>query len=231
MRMRPTRLIAAVVSLALLIAGLIALFGGGPGSVTPKVDDAEIARTAPDYVKYCAACHGLDGHTVADSIAPNLASDDVLALASDDFLRAAIAKGRPGADGLGAKGVKMPGFAKAETGPLDDDTIDALVGYVRQWQVGPPVVLDDGYKAAGDVAAGEAVYARACASCHGQGGWGDQAPRLAGAVFQASASDDFIRQTVRRGRAGTTMRPIALAPDEEDALIAYIRTFAPTAPR
>lgn len=231
MRLRPSRLIAAVISVALLVAGLIALFGRGPRTVPPKVDDAEITRVAPDYVKYCAACHGLDGRTVAGSIAPNLASDDVLALADDAFLRAAIALGRPGRDGLGAKGVKMPGYARSESGPLDDATIDALVRYVRRWQVGPPVALDAGYKAAGDAAAGKAVYERACASCHGPSGWGDQAPRLAGAVFQASASDDFIRQTVRRGRAGTTMRPVALAPDEEDALIAYIRTFAPAPPR
>lgn len=229
--MRPSRLIAAAVSLVLLLAGLIVLFGRRPDPARPALGDADVARVAPDYVQYCAACHGLDGRTVADSIAPNLASDDLLVLADDAFLRAAIARGRPGREGLGAKGVKMPGYAVSESGPLDDATIDALVGYVRRWQKGPSVALDAGYKAAGDVATGAAVYARTCASCHGEGGWGDQAPRLAGAVFQASASDDFIRQTVRRGRAGTTMRPVELSTADEDALIAYIRTFEPTAPR
>jgi len=226
---RPSRLIAGLVSAALLVAGIALWAGRAPRSTPPGALDP--ARAASDYVKYCAACHGADGRTVAGSIAPNLASDDLLALASDGFLRAAIAEGRPGRQALGAKGVKMMGYAASESGPLDDARIDDLVAHVRRWQTGPSVALDDGYRAAGDVAAGAAVYARECASCHGADGWGDGAPRLAGAVFQASASDDFIRQTLRRGRGGTAMRAYELPPADEDALIAFIRTFDPTPPR
>lgn len=227
--MRPSRVIAGLVSAALLVAG-IALWAARTRPPTPP-PLADPVRAADDYVKYCAACHGVDGRTVAGSIAPNLASDDLLTLASDAFLRAAIAEGRPGRQALGAKGVKMMAYAASASGPLDDERIDDLVAHVRRWQTAPSVALDDGYRAAGDAAAGAAVYARECASCHGADGWGDGAPRLAGEVFQASASDDFIRQTLRRGRRGTAMRSYDLAPADEDALIAFIRTFDPTPPR
>lgn len=228
--MRPTRLIGMVLSAVVLLVGLILFLRQQPATDDPTDDPQVLAAAAADYVKYCAACHGLDGRTVEGSIAPNLASDDVLALATDAFLRAAIARGRPGRDGLGAKGVKMQGYARSESGPLDDAAVDGLVRHLRTWQKAESVDLDEAYAASGDVAVGATVYARACAACHGEAGWSDQAPRLAGSVFQASAADDFIRQTIRRGRAGTTMRPIALAPAEEDALIAFIRTFSPTPP-
>ena len=231
--MPASRWIAGLVSAVVLVAGLAlwAARAGQEPAAAPTPAPADPARAEQDYVKFCAACHGLDGRTVAGSIAPNLASDDLLALASDDFLRAAIAAGRPGRLALGAKGVKMMGYAQSESGPLDDARIDDLVAHVRRWQTGPSVALDDGYVAAGDVATGAAVYARECSSCHGPDGWGADAPRLAGAVFQASASDDFIRQTLRRGRAGTAMRSYDLPPDEEDALIAFLRTLSPTPPR
>lgn len=227
--MRPSRLIAGLVSAVMLAAGIAVWAAQAPRSTPPGVADP--ARAAADYVQYCAACHGVDGRTVAGSIAPNLASDDLLALAGDAFLRAAIAEGRPGRQALGAKGVKMMGYATSASGPLDDARIDGLVAHLRRWQTAPDVALDDGYRATGDVAAGAAIYARECASCHGADGWGDGAPRLAGAVFQASASDDFIRQTLRRGRSSTAMRSYALAPGDEDALIAFVRTFDPTPPR
>lgn len=228
--MRPTRLIALVLTTVLLIVGIAVLLRRRAYVDGPPDDPKVQAAAAADYVKFCAVCHGVDGRTVEGSIAPNLASDDLLALASDDFLRAAIVHGRPGREGIGAKGVKMQAYGNGAT-PLDDERIDAIVRHVRMWQRAEPVPLDDDYRAAGDVAVGEAVYTRECSSCHGAGGWTDEAPRLAGAVFQAAASDDFIRQTIRRGRAGTAMRPLALSPSEEDALIAYIRTFSPTPPK
>lgn len=228
--MRPTRLIALVLTTVLLVVGIAVLLQSRADVDAPRDDPRVLAAAAVDYVKFCAVCHGVDGRTVAGSIAPNLASDDLLALAGDDFLRAAIVLGRPGREGIGARGVKMQAYGNGAT-PLDDARIDGIVRHLRTWQKAESVALDDGYRAAGDVAAGEAVYARACASCHGVGGWTDEAPRLAGAVFQTTASDDFIRQTIRRGRGGTAMRPIALSAADEDALIAYIRTFSPIPPK
>ncbi len=56
--------------------------------------------------------------------------------------------------------------------------------------------------------AGANAYARTCALCHGAHGEGylaDNATALKSPTFLATASDDYLRQSVARGRPGTTM--------------------------
>jgi elongation factor G len=61
------------------------------------------------------------------------------------------------------------------------------------------------------------VYAENCESCHGRDGWGSVsgnitlAPALAGATFQETATDAFIRHSILNGRPGTTMPLFGLA--------------------
>ncbi|MFO0676558.1 MAG: c-type cytochrome [Polyangiaceae bacterium] len=58
------------------------------------------------------------------------------------------------------------------------------------------------------VEVGARHYARTCALCHGERGEGyvaDNATALNGATFLASASDDFLRRSIARGRPSTTM--------------------------
>jgi cytochrome c oxidase cbb3-type subunit 3 len=55
---------------------------------------------------------------------------------------------------------------------------------------------------------GAELYGRMCAVCHGEKGEGykaDQAPRLAQPEFQASISDDQLREAIKNGRNATTM--------------------------
>lgn len=213
----PRRPALALVALALVAIAL--------GACTRETPEQQANREA--YVRYCAACHGEDGAGMSGlPIASVLASDDLLTLVDDAFLAETIARGRPGLSGRDKPGTKMSPLGSEHRGPLSDEQIAGIVAHVRGWQEGPSAMLDESYVAEGDPEAGRAAYDVHCAACHGPDGWGELAPRLAGEVLQDTASDAFLRETVRRGRAGSTMR--AYGGDEIDdatldALIAYIR--------
>ncbi len=81
---------------------------------------------------------------------------------------------------------------------------------------------------------GAQAYDRMCVVCHGLHGEGyaaDQAPMIANQRFLASASDDFLRNAIEGGRAGTTMsawgrlRGGPLSRGETGAVIAYLRSW------
>jgi cytochrome c oxidase cbb3-type subunit III len=83
---------------------------------------------------------------------------------------------------------------------------------------------------------GRQVYAKYCATCHGPAANGyvaDNAPSLRAVTFLESASDDFIRAGISRGRPGTAMAAFAsvfggpLAPPDVDAIIAFLRLGGP----
>lgn len=177
------------------------------------------------YLQYCAVCHGPDGGAAAGVVnAPLLNSQGLLAVADDAFLAAAIREGRPGEAARGRPGTKMPAFGSERGRILTEAQIEAIVRHIRAWQTEPSVPLAP-YAAEGSPAAGAATYARDCGVCHGPDGWGTEAPRLAGPVFQQTASDAFIRHTIRHGRPGTRMQGLAYDDRTMDDLVAFIRTL------
>ena len=83
---------------------------------------------------------------------------------------------------------------------------------------------------------GRQTYAKYCATCHGPAANGyiaDNAPSLRSATFLESASDEFIRAGISRGRPGTAMAAFAsllggpLDPPAVDAIIAFLRVGGP----
>ncbi|MEI9935959.1 MAG: c-type cytochrome [Pseudomonadota bacterium] len=81
---------------------------------------------------------------------------------------------------------------------------------------------------------GAELYGRMCAVCHGANGEGykaDQAPRLAQPEFQASVSDDQLREAIKNGRNGTTMsawsteRGGPLSAEDIEQVIEFLRTW------
>ena len=83
---------------------------------------------------------------------------------------------------------------------------------------------------------GRQAYAKYCATCHGPAANGyiaDNAPSLRSVTFLESASDDFIRAGISRGRPGTAMAAFARAlggpldPADVDAIIAFLRLGGP----
>jgi cytochrome c oxidase cbb3-type subunit 3 len=82
---------------------------------------------------------------------------------------------------------------------------------------------------------GAELYGRMCAVCHGANGEGykaDQAPRLAQSDFQASVSDQYLREAIKHGRMGTTMsawsngRGGPLTDQDVEELIKFLRTWS-----
>jgi len=176
----------------------------------------EAGAGAELYARNCAACHGASGRSVT---APDLASDEFLAMTPQPILEAMIAEGRP------SRG--MPAWATAMT-PAE---IRAVAAYVKEWQTSPEVSLPGG-RIRGDAELGATLFASTCAPCHGAAGSGGSAPALNHPAFLKVASDHVIRATLVSGRAGTPMRSFAgpaglanLSDAELDAVVAYIRSW------
>jgi mono/diheme cytochrome c family protein/rhodanese-related sulfurtransferase len=94
-----------------------------PARALPPVVAGDAATGAAIYAKQCFSCHG-DARTRGEAV--SLANPQLLAAASDSFLRYAIAAGRPG--------TKMEAFA----GKLSDAELDSVVRYLRTLGNGGP---------------------------------------------------------------------------------------------
>lgn len=107
------------------------------------------------------------------------------------------------------------------------EEITAVVSYLRNGAPAPTLVSRP--LPPGDVVSGGQLFARNCLGCHGTGGRGGIAPEIGNPVFQSAASDDFIVQTIRNGRANTAMpafqRPEAPSLSDQDIadVLAYLR--------
>ncbi|MCA9674613.1 MAG: cytochrome c [Kofleriaceae bacterium] len=91
---------------------------------------------------------------------------------------------------------------------------------------------------AGGRADGAAVFAEACARCHGPGGKPEESMRaqlgvrdLTAAEFRARASIDLVRNQVRQGSANKIMPAFvgALNDAQIDAVAAYVLTLSDAA--
>jgi mono/diheme cytochrome c family protein/rhodanese-related sulfurtransferase len=196
--------------------------GGAAGASPVAANGASpVAATGEDpaalYGRYCALCHGADREGYAADNAPSLRSPELLGAGRGPFLMAAIAHGRPG--------TPMAAFGREAGGPLTRPQIVAL----HDWLVADaePIALP-ATPVTGDPAAGAALYAARCASCHGDAGQGVSAPALANPVYHATVSDRQIRHAISAGRTGTPMVGFAGDLDERrlDDLTVYLRTFA-----
>ncbi|GAB4135277.1 c-type cytochrome [Thermopirellula anaerolimosa] len=192
---------------------------------------------APDgavlFATFCSGCHGSSGEGKrfpGNPPYPAVGNPDFLATADDAFLVQTIRNGRPGR--------RMPAFSESEVG-LTDEEIDAIVKHLRsRTGISPPQPVHSNPRwVVADVGRGKALYEARCAGCHGPDGSGTDAPSLRHPNLLKFASDDYLVETIRRGRSGTAMpgftRPSpafpVLAPEEIEAITAYLRTWE-TAP-
>ena len=195
------------------------------------VPTANMTGTDPDpktgqmhFNANCSACHQPDGNG-RPGIAPSIRNRNFLAIASDDFIKDTIRKGRSGT-------------AMVQRPDLSDKVIGDIIAFLRS--VGtdraPEVKVDPSLNLAGrgNATSGHQKFAVYCAACHGNEGKGYAAggsgPAIGLEGFLSVASDDYIFQTLRHGRAGTAMRPFLGARglanlNEQDAfdIIAYLR--------
>jgi cytochrome c oxidase cbb3-type subunit 3 len=189
-----------------------------------------VANGAPDggqlYLAHCAACHGDRGD---GGVGVPLALPAFLESVDDSFLRTTIRLGRPGR--------VMPAFSA-----LSDAQVDALVDHIRGWS-GKPVPVFSPIPIKGDVQHGKELFAKYCASCHGEMGEGGSgtgvtfsrrrelpiiAPALNNSGFLAAASDEMIKHTLEFGREGTPMRSFlvqGLSEQDINDLVSAIRSM------
>jgi mono/diheme cytochrome c family protein len=177
---------------------------------------AEITDFNQLYTQSCAGCHGADGRLGA---ARSLNDPLYLAFVTDDAMREAISKGRPGTN--------MPAFSEQAGGHLTDPQIELLVTGMRsRWSrpddfkavefprysvdqtatpVGPAAAIESDVSPqtsqTGDALRGAATYKTYCASCHGANGDGGSAGSIVDPNFLNLVSDQGLRTTVVAGRA------------------------------
>lgn len=193
------RFIASVLGPGLLFMAMPLMVGCDlpgrpqPGPEVPRPETIMSFDTL--YGENCAGCHGKNGDYGS---ATNLANPLYQALVDDASLRDLIANGE--------KGTLMPGFSVRAGGTLSDAQIDAILQGMRaRWKkdnafggATPPP-----YKPvrAGNPANGKAVYAAACARCHGESA---QQTGSAGSIldgsFLALINERVVRTTVIAGR-------------------------------
>jgi cytochrome c oxidase cbb3-type subunit 3/ubiquinol-cytochrome c reductase cytochrome c subunit len=202
-------------------------------SSTPAAGQAAARDAAPDaaldpvatiergkmlYGRYCDFCHGKEGRGYAADQAPALGNDDLLAVATDDYLRDAIGKGRPG--------TTMSAWAVARGGPLSYPDASAIVAYLRTWQKRPSEPLP-ARTVSGSAEHGTAIYAAQCASCHGAKGRDGKYNALANPELLAAASDAFLATAIEHGRAGTPMTAFSgkLSKGAIDDVVTLLRSW------
>jgi cytochrome c oxidase cbb3-type subunit 3 len=144
------------------------------------------------------ACHQ-QGGTGKMGFAPSIRNRDFLAIASDEFIRETIQKGR-----VGTAMVARPDLSEA--------VVSDIIAYLRDLPIKNQVVveLDNEKVVQGDRVAGGKKFELYCAACHGDKGQGyisgGPGPGIGLAGFLNTASDDYILQTVKLGRIGTSMK-------------------------
>ncbi len=179
------------------------------------------------FAQNCSPCHGDFGEggpnpaLPGDIIAP-ISSSEFLKTRDDTTLHAIIAQGQPN--------FGMSPFGTAFGGPLENDSIDAIVAYIRSWEANPPVELPPEIKQpiSGEIAlSGIEVYAQLCSQCHGQHGEGGIGPALDAPQFQASNTDQDIFDKINMGHKATAMIGWGeiLTSNQIEQLVNFIRTL------
>ena len=166
---------------------------------------AEVVERSGDPVKgeaafniNCTACHQ-PGGTGKLGFAPSIRNQNFLAIASDSFIKDTVSKGRPGTSMIGRP-------------DLSDTVLNDIIAYLRSIPMGAvhEVEVDPTLVFHGDAGKGEQTYSNFCAACHGPKGEGYMVgvagPAIGLSGFLETASDDYIMQTVNRGRVGTAMK-------------------------
>jgi mono/diheme cytochrome c family protein len=187
---------------------------GQPWASDRYVQPREVRTFTVLYQRNCAGCHGANGGL---GPAPPLNDKLFLALIPDTELERLITEGRPG--------TLMPAFARAKGGHLTTEQVKILAAGIKpRWgpvepapSGAPPYLLakarPDG-DGGGNKEEGLKVFARACASCHGNHGQGGQYDRKSvGAIndpnFLALISDQALRRYVITGRPDLGMPDFA----------------------
>jgi mono/diheme cytochrome c family protein len=207
------------------IAGLIAYLRSGEDkganqrlSVDPKRKyPGDKVAGSESYQTYCSSCHGTTGTGyAAGGSGPGIGLPGFLVAASDDYIFQTVKHGRIGSPMRSFMGPE--GLAN-----LSPDEVANIIAYLRSGEiskVSEPVVA----KKSADPERGAMHFTANCMACHQEGGTGKVgfAPSIRNRDFLAISSDEFIIDTVRKGRPGTAM---VQRPDLSDEVLADIISY------
>jgi cytochrome c oxidase cbb3-type subunit 3/ubiquinol-cytochrome c reductase cytochrome c subunit len=192
---------------------------GACSSEAPPAESQPVAEDgAALYAQYCALCHGDRGQGYAADNANALAHPQFLATATDELLRRAIVRGRPG--------TPMSAWGKEAGGPLNAAEVEAVLKHLRSWQTTPAEDVG-AIQVSGVASRGEVFYEARCQGCHGERGKGGEFMSLTNPEFLASASDGFLKRAIEQGREGTPMPAFGaqLTPQTIDDLVVLLRSW------
>ncbi|MCK4749849.1 MAG: c-type cytochrome, partial [Bacteroidales bacterium] len=150
------------------------------------------------FAYLCSACHGKKGEGKGykdyKTGIPSIGNVDFLRVASADFIRFTMEKGRS----LRQMGSWTGSVSGMDAGELDDVAKHLKGKYDSSIEQG-------GSGLRGNAGAGARLFDQHCRTCHGVNGSGDVAVALNQEGFLTRASDDFILETMIRGRGNTAM--------------------------
>lgn len=200
-------------------------------------DKASLLDSAPPgklgetvYTAYCAGCHGFDGYS-SYANAPSFALGESLRN-SDTHLLTSI--GRT----LDPWPHRLEGISLQAR--------QAVLAYIRSELAGKPtrvslsssllpaapakapVAAPPGQNRA-RIALGTSIYSRFCGGCHGFNGIATYVNSPSFALGERlHKSDDELASSIRNGRGEMPSWEFMLKPEEIEALVGYVRTFAQT---
>jgi mono/diheme cytochrome c family protein len=188
-------------------------------------DSEKLATGLTVYAQSCAACHNTDASGTL--IAPALNTTETGQMPLEE-IREIVYQGVPG--------TLMAGWE----GTFNPEEIEAVLALIQRWpevvQAGvefPQVEIANLPSSPEMIADGQALYQIACQSCHGFDAYGSpMAPALNNALFLSETPDAAIYQIIAGGVTGTLMPAWGSRLTDYDlqALVAYLRSFEPTAP-
>ena len=186
------------------------------------------------FAENCTDCHGKSGQggpnpsLPGDTIAP-ISSSEYLKTRDDATIRSIISNGQPN--------FGMSPFGTENGGPFDDEQLDAIVAFIRNWESNPPA---EAPTASADVQTpiptaappsltGGQLFAIACASCHGSLGEGGVGPAFNTNEFQSGPDDQALFDTISNGHTATPMVAWGdnLSASQIELLVRFIRTLDP----
>lgn len=174
---------------------------------------------ATGFAYMCSACHGKQGegkdYKAYNKGIPSLGGVDFLRVASEDFIRFTMEKGRS---------LRQMGGWTGSISGLREGELDHMAAFVKNRGGADLPSGKTDYN--GSIAGGNLLFEQKCKPCHGENGSGGVAVALHQQGFLSMADDQFIVETILRGRGNTAMPGWSnLEPDDIGNLLTLIRSW------
>lgn len=171
------------------------------------------------FAYFCSACHGKNGEGKGyddfKTGIPGIGNPDFLRVASPEYIRFTIEKGRS---------LRQMGSWSEEISGMNSPELDGITQYLsRQRESSDHMNL---YRHPGNSIAGASLYNDYCKACHGAEGRGEVAVALNQDGLLNRADNQFIMETLLKGRGNTAMPGWSHFEDQQLAdLLAYVSSW------